>query len=100
MRVRTTASQDIFVGFNPLTIISGQGYIRELISQHSHFSDDRSSPSSQKMNVECSFLKAMQCIEGPVLSNPNQYTNVTLDSDIDERCPKERNRKNVTEIEK
>ena len=47
--LRTTASQDIFVGFNPLTIISGQSYISELIAQHSHFSDDRSSQSSQKM---------------------------------------------------
>ena len=100
MRVRTTASQDIFVGFNPLTIISGQSYISELIAQHPHFSDDRSSPSSQKMNGECPFLKASQCIEGPVLSTPNQYTNVTLDSDIEERCPKERNRSKVTEIEK
>ena len=43
VRVRTKASQDIFVGFNPLTIISGQSYISELIAQHSHFSDDRSS---------------------------------------------------------
>ena len=85
------------MGFNPLTITSGQGYISELIA---HFSDDRSSPSSQKMNGEGPFLKALQCIEGPVLSTPNQYTNVTLDSDIEERCPKERNRKKVTEIEK
>ena len=79
MRVWTIASQDTFVGFNPLTITSGQGYISELIAQNSHFSDDRSSPSSQKMNGECPFLKASQCIEGPVLSTPNQYTNVTLD---------------------
>ena len=57
VRVRTKASQDIFVGFNPLTIISGQGYISELIAQHSHFSDDWSSPSSQKMNGECSFFE-------------------------------------------
>ena len=59
MRVRTTASQDIFVGFNPLTIISGQGYISELIAQHSHISDDRSSPYSQKMNGECSFFESL-----------------------------------------
>ena len=39
----TTASQDDFVGFNPLTILSGQGHISELVPQHSHFSDDRSS---------------------------------------------------------
>ena len=39
----TTASQDNFVGFNPLTILSGQGHISELIAQHSHFSDDWSS---------------------------------------------------------
>ena len=39
----TTASQDIFVGFYPLTILSGQGHTSELITQHSHFSDDRSS---------------------------------------------------------
>ena len=39
----TTASQDNFEGFNPLTILSGQGHISELIAQHSHFSDDRSS---------------------------------------------------------
>ena len=39
----TTASQDNFVGFNPLTILSGQGHISELIAQHSHFSEDRSS---------------------------------------------------------
>ena len=39
----TTASQDIFVGFYPLTILSGQGHTSELIAQHSHFSDDRSS---------------------------------------------------------
>ena len=62
VRVRTKASQDIFVGFNPLTIISGQSYISELIAQQSHFSDDQSSPFSQKMNGECSFLKATQCI--------------------------------------
>ena len=78
MRVWTTASQDTFVGFNPLTITSGQGYISELTAQHSHFSDARSSPSSQKMNGECPFLKALQCIEGPVLSTTNQYTNVTV----------------------
>ena len=39
----TTASQDDFVGFNPLTILSGQGHISELVPQHSHFSDDQSS---------------------------------------------------------
>ena len=39
----TTASQDNFVGFNPLTILSGQGHTSEHIAQHSHFSDDRSS---------------------------------------------------------
>ena len=39
----TTASQDDFVGFNPLTILSGQGHISELVPQHSHFSDDWSS---------------------------------------------------------
>ena len=100
MRVWTTASQDTFVGYNPLTITSAQGYISALIAQNSHFTDDWSTPSSQKMNGECPFLKASQCIEGPVLSTPNQYTNVTLDSDIEERCPKERNRKKVTEIEK
>ena len=74
VRVRTKASQDIFVGFNPLTIISGQGYISELIEQHSHFSDDWSSPSSQKMNGECSFLNPTQCIEGPVFITQNHYT--------------------------
>ena len=78
MMVRTTASQDIFVGFNPLTIISGQSYISELIAQQSHFSDDQSSPFSQKMNGECSFLKATQCIEGPVFNTPNQYTKCDL----------------------
>ena len=39
----TTASQKYLVGFNLLTILSGQGHISELIAQHSHFSDDRSS---------------------------------------------------------
>ena len=29
----TTASHDIFVGFNPLTILSGQGHISELVVQ-------------------------------------------------------------------
>ena len=78
MRVRTTAGQDIFVGFNPLTIISGQDYISELIAQHSHFSDDRSSYSSQKCFGECYFLKATQCWPirqaGPVFSTQNRYT--------------------------
>ena len=39
----TTASQDNFVCFNPLTILSSQGHISQLIAQQSHFSDDRSS---------------------------------------------------------
>ena len=39
----TTASQDNFVGFNPLTILLGQCHISELLAQHSNFSDDRSS---------------------------------------------------------
>ena len=95
MRVRTTASQDIFVGFNPLTIISGQSYISELIAQHSHFSDDRSSPSSQKMNGECSFLKATQCSEGPVFSTPNQYTKCDIRLWYWRKVPERKNQKEI-----
>ena len=93
MRVWTTASQDTFVGFNPLTITSGQGYISELIAQHSHFSDDRSSPSSQKMNGECSFLKATQCSEGPVFSTPNQYTKCDIRLWYWRKVPERKNQK-------
>ena len=89
------------MGFNPLTIISGQGYISELIEQHSHFSDDWSSPSSQKMNGECSFfLKPHSALKVQFLVPQISTQNVTLNSDIEERCQKERIKRKVTEIEK